>query len=386
MLRRLQPFASSGGGKVASLLTELLHDTSRRGEEIAAELDRLQETVPTEVEAYRKRMFQMVDHARGIVSAMLADPDLEDPAYATSYFRDYKYVARLMQELENLPVLALRRFSEQDRTVTRLMAAICKEIGFPHAAPICSSISSQYYWTVAGMDIVFVPCLEPDHLLGIPDGYHELGHIALFRDESRLVQPALAIVDQWYERAAVQGRQLNWPQASLDAVEDFHHQWRLSWLLEFGSDLIATYLVGPAFGWCNIRTSTNLGGEVFRGSESHPADDARARAIGLMLDRIGCCAECAAIKQRWDELVKLSNESPHERYELAYPPDLLEQLADFFHTACAKLGMRQYAHGESNPAPVTAAINDAWSHFRQNPGTFGEYEQEALVTLLRTIE
>ena len=104
-----------------------------------------------------------------------------------------------------------------------------------------------------------------------------------------------------------------------------------------------------------------------------------------MLDRIGCCAECAAIKQRWDELVKLSNESPHERYELAYPPDLLDRLAEFFQTACADLGMRQYAHNEGNPATVTAAVNAAWSRFRQNPDTFGEYEQEALATLLRAI-
>jgi hypothetical protein len=243
---------------MASLLTELLQDMSRRGKEIAEELKRLQGELSGDVETYRWRMLQLAERAQAFVASMLADPDLEDPAYATSYFRDYKDVARLMHELENLPLLVLRRFTKQDQTVTSLMAAICREIGFPHAAPICSSISPQYYWTVADMDLVFVPCLEPDHLLGLPDGYHELGHILMFRDKKRLEYPALAIVDRWYDTTLARGKQLNWPQASLDAVDGFRHQWRRSWLLEFGADLIATHLVGPAFGWCNIRTSTNL--------------------------------------------------------------------------------------------------------------------------------
>lgn len=370
---------------MSSLLTELLHDTCRRGEEIAEELKRLQGELSGEVERYRKRMLQMSEQARGIVDAMLADPDLEDPAYATSYFRDYKDVARLMHELENLPLLVLRRFTKQDQTVTSLMAAICREVGFPHAAPICSSISSQYYWTVAHMDLVFVPCLEPDHLLGLPDGYHELGHILLFRDKKRLEYPALAIVDRWYDKTIAHGKQLNWAQASLDEVDGFRHQWRRSWLLEFGSDLIATYMVGPAFGWCNIRTSTNLGGELFSGSESHPADDARARAIGLMLQRIGCDQPCEAIKQRWDELVALSNESPPDRYDLAYPGELLNELAEFFHTACASSGLRQYSETAKEAAPVTSAVNEAWRKLQEDPDAFGDYERSTLAQLLEQL-
>jgi hypothetical protein len=370
---------------VASLLSELLHDTSRRGDEIAAELTRLRSNLPSDVEAYRGRMQQMVEQARQIVSSMLADPDLEDPLYATSYFRDYKYVARLMQELENLPVLVLRRFSEQDRIATALMAAICREVRFPYPAPICSSISSQYYWTVAGMDVVFVPCLEPDHLLGIPDGYHELGHILLFRAERRLVHPGLTLVDRWYDKTIAEGRKLNWPQPSLDQVDQFRHRWRQSWLLEFGSDLIATYLVGPAFGWCNIRTSTNLGGELFSGNESHPADDARALAIGLMLERIGCSDSATAIRQRWSELVKLSNESRPHRYDLAYPEQLLRELTEFVHRECVGLGLQQFQPDANESTPVTSAVNDAWRECRANPAKFGNYEQTTLADLLHQI-
>ena len=371
---------------MASLLTELLHDTSRRGGEIVEELKRLRGEVSGVVETYRRRMLQLAEQAQALVASMLADPDLEDPAFATSYFRDYKDVARLMHKLENLPLLVLRRFTKEDQTVTSLMAAICREIGFPHAAPICSSISSQFYWTVPDMDLVLVPCLEPDHLLGLPDGYHEVAHILMFRDKRRLEYPALAIVDRWYDKTLAKGRQLNWPKGLADELNGFRHQWRRSWLLEFGADLIATYLVGPAFGWCNIRTSTNLGGEIFSGSETHPADDARAVAIGLMLQRIGCRETSETIKQRWSELVALSNESVPDRYDLAYPGELLAQLAEFFHNACAALRLRQYSETANDPAPVTSGINQAWNKFREGPDAFADQEQSILRALLDQLE
>jgi hypothetical protein len=284
--------------------------------------------------------------------------------------------------LENLPLLVLRRFSKQDQIVTKLIAAVCNEVGFPYTAPICPSISSQYYWTVADMDIIFVPCLEPDHLLGLADGYHELGHILLFRNKKRLVHPALIIVDHWYDKILSEGKQLNWPEASLHEVDSFRHQWRRSWLLEFGADLIATYLVGPAFGWCNIRTSTNLGGELFCGSESHPADDARASAIGMMLQRIGCIEASKAIKRRWDELVSLASESTPDRYDMAYPVELLTDLTEFYYTKCVDLGLLQYSDNMSKTAPVTTAINQAWNKFRENPDEFGEFEKSILTGLL----
>jgi hypothetical protein len=278
-----------------------------------------------------------------------------------------------------------RRFSGPDRQATLLTAAICKEVKFPFAAPICSSVSSQFYWTMPDMDVVFVPCLEPEHLLGLPDIYHELGHILLFREKGRLVQAGLAIVDRCYDDLVAEGKKQNWPAASLDEVERFRDGWRQAWLLEFGSDLIAAYLVGPAFGWCNIRTSTNLGGELFSGSESHPADDARAKAVAVMLERIGCRDAAAEIQSRWDELVGLSKESAPHRYDLAYPAVLLSDLAKFFDSECQALGLERYASSATDVSPVAAAVNEAWREFRQRPEQFDGFERQRLAALLQTI-
>ncbi len=165
------------------------------------------------------------------------------------------------------------------------------------------------------MDLIFVPSLEPDRLLGLADLYHELGHIILFREERRLVFPGMTAVDRHFDRLMRQGQHAGWAPQSLQEIEQFRHMWRGAWFLEFGADLIATYLVGPAFGWCNIRTSTNIGGELFQGSDTHPADDARSMAIGLMLHKLGERQAAGEIRARWLELVALSSESEPPRYD-----------------------------------------------------------------------
>ena len=365
---------------MATLLRELFHDVSRRASEIASELSQMTGNVPSEVEVYRVRMERTATTAATIASTMSTDPDLDEPNFAVNFFRDYKHVARLVQSLEHLPLLVLRRFSERDRRITAVVARICDEIDYPYEAPVCSSLSSQYFWTVAGMDLIFVPCLEPDHLLGLPDIYHELGHIILFREEKTFIFPALSIVDRHFDKLVADGLRGNWPRESIEQVEEFRHRWRMSWLLEFGADLIATYTSGPVFGWCNIRTSTNLGGELFGGNETHPADDARAATISLMLDRMGERDVAERIRVRWSELVGLSGESPPPRYDMAYPVALQQELVDFIYRECEQLGLRRWV--ARDPAmTVGGAVDGAWETFRNHPANFGDHERRGLAQL-----
>ncbi|MBI3464772.1 MAG: hypothetical protein HY000_17205 [Planctomycetes bacterium] len=366
---------------MASLLAELLHDVSRRAGEIEAEFERLRAVVPPEVESYRANMQQRALRAKQLAERILADPDLGEPMLAVNFFRDFRDIARFIQALEHLPLLVLRRFSEQDRLMTRLCRQICAEIAYPYAPPLCSSLSSQYYWTVADMDLVFVPSLEPERLLGLADIYHEIGHIVLYRGEKRFVIPGLSAVEKAFDAALHQGKLAGWPQQSLNEVEQYHARWRSAWFLEFGADLIATYLAGPAFGWCNIRTSTNLGGEIFQGSQSHPTDDARAAAINLMLQRLGHHQQAQAIAERWNELVALSGERKPPRYDIAYPGDLLDGVCQLVFDGCQQLGLLPWTNPVNSSAIVGSAVDDAWTEFRLRPDSFAGYEQNALSAL-----
>src|SRR6266702_503616 len=97
---------------MASLLEELFHDVGRRAREIAEALHKCAEelkkcsiAVPAEVETYREAMEQRATRALLLVERVLADPDLSDPLFAANFFRDFKDLARLVQAIENLPLL-----------------------------------------------------------------------------------------------------------------------------------------------------------------------------------------------------------------------------------------------------------------------------------------
>ncbi|QDU05723.1 hypothetical protein V6x_54640 [Gimesia chilikensis] len=361
---------------MAKLLTELLHDATQRADDIVNSLDMLT-TGGLKVNAYRLKMKNLATQARDFITRLLRDPDIEDPNYAGNYFRDYSHVTRLLREIEYFSLLVLKRFNDSDQRATDLVSAICAESGYPYEAPLCSAISSQYFWTIPDMDLVFMPCLEPDHVLSLPDIYHELGHFLLFRDEKRFIQPAQLIVDRHYEKMVENGKRQNWATASLELVEQYHHSWKGSWLLEFASDLIATYLIGPSFGWCNIRVATNLGGELFLGTDSHPADDARATAIGMMLTELGFDESRQKIQKRWSELVSLAMESTPPRYDLAYPECLLRELTQFFQKECENIGLSRFEKDASDK-PVAKMIHDCWTQFRNDPENYVKFERNQL--------
>ena len=244
--------------------------------------------VPPDIEVYRGDMELRARPAKQLAETILADPDCATAAFdqLLSGLPQHRQAHPGAGELPASRAPA-RRSAPRHQLHALVLAEICKEVRYPYPSPICSSLSSQYYWTVADMDLIFVPSLEPERLLGLADLYHELGHIILFREERRLVIPGVAIVDRHFDRLIHDRRRAGWPAASLREVQQFRHLWRMSWFLEFCADLIATYLVGPAFGWCNIRTSTNIGGELFRGNDSHPADDGRSAAMGSCLIESG---------------------------------------------------------------------------------------------------
>ncbi|MCI0639573.1 MAG: hypothetical protein L0Y72_18160 [Gemmataceae bacterium] len=363
---------------MASLLEELFHDLGRRATQIAEELSKCRSKVAQEVEPYCAQMESRARRAALLSASILKDPDLHDPIFSQNFYLDFRDIARLVQGLEHLPLLVLRRFDEQDLAMTRIVLRICQEAGYPYSPPICSCLSSQYFWTMPDMDLIFVPALEPYRLLGMPDIYHELGHIILFREEKRFKALLVGEVEKQFDLVRKEAEHASWAAESIEELEAVRHLWRSSWWVEFGADLIATFLVGPSFGWCNIRTCTSLGGELFRGSESHPPDDARAIAIGKMLDKIGATDDAFAIGRRWSELLALSGENAPQRYDTFFPERLFESFCELVMSSCLNVGLKQWTPASTQGDNVVAHLHRTWSEFRERPESFTDFERDAL--------
>lgn len=170
---------------MSSLLHQLLHDLRQRCGHLLEELKKL-DHLKDEARQHSDQTQRRVERTGRIIEQFLADPGLNHPLLVRNYYHDYKRLSETVFNLEAGPVIALKHFQDYDRDITRIVACICREIGYPYSAPLCVALSSQYYWAIPAADLVFVPCSEPFHLLSLADLYHELAHFILEREKARL--------------------------------------------------------------------------------------------------------------------------------------------------------------------------------------------------------
>jgi len=360
-----------------TLLEQLLHDLLQRYRFLLRDLVAVPLSLSADVLAYRDQFQLRVERFTHAIENLLQDPDLAQPTFARNIFHIYKRFAEFAQAADEGPVFALSRFSGRDLFLTWLVEAMCAEFGFPHSRPLCTAMSTQYYCTITGMDLLLLPHSEPDHLLGLPDTYHELGHIILFRNPAFLAK-IRACTQAYFQSEVLRAQSESWPANSITALETYCSRWLGEWSIEFGCDLVATYVCGPAFGWTNTRLCARLSPNFYEIITSHPADAARTTAIKLMLQRLGFYAEAHAIEQQWEELRQTAVQSEPQEFHLAFPADLLREIVEEIATFCPGLGLVPY-----NPAsmPIAKLLNDAWGQFLVNPSAYRAWEEVKIAEL-----
>jgi hypothetical protein len=277
------------------------------------------------------------------------------------------------------PVTALKHFDDDDRDITRIMARICREIGYPYPAPLCVAFSSQYYWALPSADLVFVPCSEPFHLLSLADLYHELAHFILERKKRGRISPLLRIIEDYFQQRLREAQQNNWPAASIDRIRERKARWEGHWYEEFAADMFAAFWAGPAFGWCNLRLCTNQSVELFHATDIHPADDARHAGVQAMLLLTGNDDAATRIDTRWKELVALSGQPPPAEYDLTYPKELMDQIAAAVFTIARDMSMTPWSANSTVPDfHIGSLLNSAWDSFFSEPATFAASEKKQI--------
>jgi hypothetical protein len=339
----------------------------------------LESGLPKEATAYASGLrTRLVERGLNHVRRLLLDPDLEHPSLAKQFFIEYKRLAELIQLVEENSLLALKRFNLDDRFASALLARICQESGVSGETPLCSTTSPQYYFTLPLLNVVFVPCTETSRLLGLADLFHELGHLVAARHRHALVDSLLGLVDSELDELVRQARQSSWPDALIKALGSARDRWRGPWLVEVVSDLVATYLAGPAYGWSNIRLCGAMSPDLFGDQSSHPADSARAYGIGALLRRLGFDIEADAIDQQWRELVDLAGDTEPPTFRLSYPQQLIEKLAQASVDTCGALGLVPYGKLSTGSQTVAALLNEAWTRFRDDPAAYPTWEHREL--------
>lgn len=353
---------------MTTLLEQLFYDLAQRYRFLSGELSGISSCIP-EVVQYKNRIRIKVDRSIDVIESFLDDPGLAKPELARNNYHAYKRLSEYAQVVDEGAVSALSRFQSRDLFLTRLVAAMCDEFAFPHNRPLCSAITNQYYCILPHMDLILVPHSEPDHLLGLPDVYHELGH--LLRDDD-LLDRLRTRSQTFFGEEIVRAQREGWPSNSIEALKAHSRRWFDSWLIEFGCDLVATYVSGPAFGWTNARLCARLSPSFYEISNSHPADAARTIAIRIMLQQQGHIVPARKIDQQWQELQTTASQTEPQEFRLAFPTALLEAIVEEVAGYCESKGIRGY---DPMTMPIAKLLNDSWEQFLAAPAAFRSWEE-----------
>lgn len=328
---------------------------------------------------------QDVEGVQSEINALVTSPDLNEPTLQSNHLSSCKRWYESIQLRESYSLTFVQRFNDADRRLTKLCHRLVQQTNWPLEAPLVACFSNQYYWTVVQFQLVCVPAAEDTTLLGLPDLCHELGHdlYAKFRLElaGKFASDLFYYIKAEMQKSVAQGM----PSEYTHSLLLLRQSWSRSWITEFVCDMVATYLVGAAFGWQHIRLCSRAGTPGFHPSlgedADHPADAARMQGILAVLRQMKHDKDALQVEQLWNQYIALTNEVQPADFVVCYPYLLLQSLAANVVEGCKNLKIRAFDSIAAPEGDISALIQEAWTHFQTDPVKFAIWEQEQLQQL-----
>ena len=339
------------------------------------------------VDTYVLDLYRQVEQLRRKIAQLRNDPALGSAPLLARQFQEYKGFVRDLMKVEAYFLPIVLRFDNTDRYMTHLCSLLMTQANIVLAPPLVATFSTEYYWTQPNLNLICAGALECTTLLGLPDLYHEVGHLVFYKHYTMFATPFLTklqnYIDQEKRRSLLEQRPIELATYDMLLV-----QWKDYWFTEFAADMIATYLVGESYGWQHLRLCSRMSDELYSPSlgevASHPSDESRMRAIIAMLHRLSQDTPAQAITARWGSYTSALQAyavSPGD-YDQCYPDILLDTLAEIIFVACNDLSLvRAIDLVATDAISVAALINEAWQRFLANDADYPKWEQDSIQKL-----
>lgn len=374
------------------VLYGLFYDLKQRCQVLRMLLE--QHQCHSDVVAYRAEVLEWIAQVEDEIEGLMKDPSLREDSLLANNLQNYRLRAQTVKIFEWYPVPIILRYGPSDHYFFAFMEQSIDEIKYPFPTPIVSTSSSEYYVSYPDFNLIRGPVLEEYSLLGLPDLFHELGHILVNRQRNEILSRFDRDLKNHFNSERQRIRAAQRPPEYEEIIESIQQQWIDEWTVEFTCDMIACYLVGPSYGWANLRLcASSLSDNVFWPgpddvASTHPSDDARVKGIVEILNLIGSEVDAAQIKQRWDDYVSLTGHNPPSDYALCYPTPLLKKLARYVLRGCKELGLKAFSEQESRSGSTSISnlLNNAWKEFFARPHEYPIWEQHQLAELRLTLD
>ncbi len=360
----------------------IIHDMANKTDKLLANL--AAKILPVELDQnFFDKTVEELNDLRIEILDLINSGDLEIPALASNNIIKYNTFHERLLTIEVFRYLIIMNFGEAEVYFKKKIQRIYDEIHSIQTPPIITTISNSenYYWALPSYDIIAVPTGEEKSLLNLPDLYHEMGHLIYNQSAIFLKRDIEAVISEYYCKEAQlvddEGR-----SPALKAVfKEKHYYWLGSWVMEFVCDLIATYLVGPAYAWTNLKLTTlsSVNDRIYQDSPSHPSDESRMRAIFYMLEKMGHSTELINVKQSWNDFLAATNNPQPSHYDYVFPQEIIEKLADYVFDGCKALDLQVYSDQiKEFGYPISKILNDAWEKSFNDPSGFADWEKEEI--------
>ncbi|MYA60183.1 MAG: hypothetical protein F4X40_06450, partial [Chloroflexi bacterium] len=233
--------------------------------------------------------------------------------------RKFRRAVADLDHVETTGIAVLSRAHEDDHHANRLLYRICKEINYPWITPTVTTLSNGYFYIHTRLNVMFIPPAEGSFLLHLPDLYHELAHPLLTRTNNPVLDKlhssylqCTAHLHDYFARKRETEDTRRGPKAFKDSVDRWEILWTKYWLVELFCDLFAVATLGPAFAWAHLHLYMKTGSSAFSVPSgvritTHPADDARMRAVLASLRKTGFADAADAITLQCNNALRVSD-------------------------------------------------------------------------------
>jgi len=329
------------------------------------------------------RTIQMLDALHADIAKLSQSGDLAIPLLTSSNIVKYNTFMERLQTIELFRYLPIINYGDPEIYFKKKISRIYQEINCLQKEPLITTISNSdsYYWALPSYNIIAVPAGEEKNLLNLPDLYHEIGHLIEMQYRSEFRNNFLPVLDGFYRDEEQRVVDEQRAPGLVAFYREKRVNWINGWIMEFTCDFIATFLVGPAYAYTNLKICTLSSGKdrIYADFPSHPSDEARMRAIFYMLHQLGFDKEIGEIDGLWQEFLRHVNNPVPTNYAYIFPQKLIEALGQTVLKACQTVDLRSYPDQltKFNP-PISRILNDAWVEVLANDDQYKTWEEQRI--------
>lgn len=336
-----------------------------------------------EIETYIDKVEAELKSLQSRIEQLLSDPDFGANYLLKNQIQQYRRYSETLSIIEAEPITVLDQYNNRDYYLYYFLKLFCQQIGYPEKSPLVSTHSTDSFFVDLSSEIIHLPLCEDCFLLALPDLIHELGHLFYDRNSTEIEQSFYSYLNKYIQKEKNKAKNDNSSKSYQKKFDSLGQAWMQEYIIEFSCDIFATYLVGTAYAWSNLRLILESNDQIYHPGfgkySTHPADEARMRAILITLEELQGSNSTKTIIKQWEDLKsQVFTQQQEMEYDYCYPNPLLIKLAKIIINLCQNDNLISYYQHLQTGNNLSLIMQQAWIEFHKDSQKYPEWETQKI--------